>query len=39
MITSEVWSKDSMDDNLIEVYEMGRHYVDQVYKITNYPKL
>ena len=32
MITSEVWSKDSMDDNLIEVYEMGRHYVDQVYK-------
>tara|TARA_Y100000746_G_scaffold122021_1_gene104581 strand:- start:798 stop:3323 length:2526 start_codon:yes stop_codon:yes gene_type:complete len=32
MITSEVWSKDSMDENLSEVYEMGRHYVDQVYK-------
>tara|TARA_B100000941_G_scaffold35381_2_gene21116 strand:- start:13625 stop:16144 length:2520 start_codon:yes stop_codon:yes gene_type:complete len=36
MITSEIWSKDSMDENLREVYDIGRHYVDQVYNSHYY---
>ena len=36
MITSEIWSKDSMDENLRDVYDIGRHYVDQVYNSHYY---
>jgi|TARA_B110000263_G_scaffold248698_1_gene264210 ATP-dependent Clp protease ATP-binding subunit ClpC len=36
MITSEIWLEGTMDDNLKEAYQVGRHFVDQVYKSHYY---
>ena len=36
MITSELWLEGTMDDNLNDAYQVGKHYVDQVYKSHYY---